>query len=224
MAFRSRRRLRSKRRFRRRRRFGTRRAKRFVKAVVRRMSETKYSATALQAVYDLNVARIINVTPQFPQGTTKSSRLGNKIRYKYVQFRLSAVHSNIGANPPQEIVFIRMLLLWLRVPLSAVPAIQDIFDVNNVASSIKNNAVRVVMDKTYTSRPLGAPRESDHPSAMYIKKKFSTHQNVNFAYNVNADPTDPKDQLYWVLLTDTAAANTNQLAVNFWSRFSFIDI
>lgn len=226
------RRFRSRGRFRRIRRRGgrgVRRSKKFVKRVVRSMQETKYSVgTANVNNVDSNTGYAAEVTPVFVQGVTKETRLGNRIRYKYIHFRMRLIHEGVAAQSD----VVRVILFWSRLPLT-VPVNPnkpntwaDVFDQPGVStlSTLKNTNLRVVMDRTRFLGIVGNAQETQAPSQWYIKKKFRTNQRVNFLNNLDQQPKDPKDKLYILVVTDRNALNETTFNVRWATRFSFYDL
>ena len=115
------RRFRSRGKFRtiRRRRFSRRRGMRkLIKRVVRRMSETKFNVESSFGVVDANDGLFDNVTPTWAQGTSKNQVIGNKIRYKYLQLRLSIYLTDISQNSTQTFAYVRVILFQPRLTVS----------------------------------------------------------------------------------------------------------
>ena len=124
------RRFRSRGKFRtiRRRRFSRRRGMRkLIKRVVRRMSETKFNVEIGNGVVDANDGLFDNVTPTWAQGTSKNQVIGNKIRYKYLQLRLSIYLTDISQNSTQTFAYVRVILFQPRLTVTppATPKTSD---------------------------------------------------------------------------------------------------
>lgn len=199
-----------------------RRLKKFIKRVVRRMSEIKYSFAFNAAGQDAATPFIADITPTFPQGVTKNTRIGNAIKYKFLQFRATLV-SLPGAVPLDQIL-VRSIIFQTRLPLSVVPATTDILDANNILSSIRNTNVRIIQDKSFwlgLEGPLNI--ESGHTSAKTIKKKARINNNVNFSAAADVLPRDPKDRYYWMFITSQGVPLNNNINYSWFSRLSFID-
>lgn len=220
--------------FRRRRNGRSRRVKRFIKSVVRRMSEVKYNWASNVLAQDAATPAIINITPTFAQGTTKQTRIGDKIRYKFMQFR-STLACFYNGNIAQPVLRVRVIGFWTRINLPAVPGLLDILDANNVLSSIRNTAVRVWMDKTYLmAKYADADYQQDNtwnpslapgmPFMVKMKKKFRVKNNVAFRNAANTLPEDPKDNAYIIFFSDAALIGQATLTFNWFNRMSFIDL
>lgn len=208
----------------RRRRPGTKRLKRFVKRVVRTMSETKY-AFKTNVFDNLNENFTIEeLTPSFPQGVTKNTRIGNKIRYKYLQFRCFLSNRDGNAAGAVSYQSWRVMLFWLRNPLTTPITALDVLDTQSILSSIKNENVRIVMDKTMTLSNSQDFGQAGYPQRVFIKKKFPIHQNVLFRSNTESLPLDIHDKLYMLVLSGSNNVGESVLNVNWFIRMSFFDL
>lgn len=199
------------------------RSKRFIKGVIRRMSEIKFS-TASNAVNILNnLPFITSLVPTFPQGVDKNNRIGNRIKYKYIQLRF-ALDLNQGVAPTSSTAYWRMIVFWTRLPLSVAPALTDILFTAHFLSSVRNTNVRVITDKTYLLTPAGVVTDTQRPNAVFYKKKFRTFQEVNFSNAADQIPRDPKDNLYCCLFSNNLlGVNDTNLDFTWNSRFSYTD-
>lgn len=197
------------------------------------MSEVKYGTltTAVNQNIDLNTGAVIRLNPPIPQGNSKGSRIGNKIRFKFGQFRMTSYVSDgtSGTNP--FLAFIRIMIVQMRVlPAAGLvtgPTLSEVLDAgtNNIVaitSSVTNTNVRVLMDKTYM-KPVFNNYVVPIPM-IKIKKKFSLRNNCSFALNTDTLPTDPKDNYYLLAWGDTAGPNDAFLNTRFSFRLSFIDV
>lgn len=200
-----------------------RRTKKFVKAVIRRIAEVKY-AFAFNAVVILNTVPFISsLVPVFPQGVDKFERLGNRIQYKFLQLRFE-IQANVGAAAVSNNASIRFIVFWTRLPLSIPPAVTDVLDAVNYLSSIKNTNVRIVMDRTPCLGITGGLINTNRTTNILYKKKIKMFQNVNFSSAADSLPRDPKDNLYAMILTDSAVANDFTINFNWFSRMSYTDV
>lgn len=230
--FRSIRRFRSRRRFRRR---GSRRLVKFVKRVIRRNTEIKYAAfNSGPTTIDAFNGSITRMAPLFTQGVSKSGRIGDRIKYKFIQFRMHfTLNDGVSlANPPM--LMTRVILLQPRLTSFAsqnlVYTADDWFDLptNNqtlMTSPIRNTACRVLMDRVYmNSVNIAQQPNAALPSFTYIKKKVRVNNHVNF-HGENQDlPNDPKDNYFLVIITNANALTDANLTHRFHFRISYIDL
>lgn len=226
------RRFRSRRRFTRvrRRRGGARRLRRFVKRVVRRMSEVKYRTATSSVAFDAASNYQATIVPTFPQGVDKYNRIGNRIRYKYLQFRWTLQASNGSNNLSRSQCFVRLLLIQSRTvpPAVANPLNQGwLFDSPGptaIVSSIQNQNVRVLMDKSIWLGILDNATLIERPPNIWGKKKVRINNNVNFINSTDLLPTDPKDNYYLYIISNRTTQNDVTLNLVWHSRISFIDL
>jgi len=221
-----------------RRRRGAFRLKKFVKGIVKRMSEIKYSIIANQYANTVGSSSpvTVSVTPVFVQGTEKDQRIGDKIQYKYFQFRLMM---DMYANTdPDEVysAFTVRAILWVprATPTTGAPVdLTYLFDTQpdypapdyNVVSSINNKTARVMMDRSYTMTPTPYSNRTQLPSMRIIKFKVPIRNNVTFRGSADTQPSQPIDQVYLTVVTSaSAASNQPTLRITYVSRISFIDI
>lgn len=225
--------------FRRKRRVRTRRLTKFIKRTLRRMSEIKYSLLNQNTFVNVDAftGAVVRLNPAISQGVDKDERIGNKIRYKFLQFRMMfrSLDGTNAINPPQ--MTYRIMIVQMRILPSAGlvlgPAAGEIFDnstsaFTTVYSSIKNLNVRVLMDRIYVTTVGQATAGTTYPyntsSYHYIKKKIRVNNNVTYASSTDNLPTDPKDNYYLVIASDAGALNDAILAVAYSMRISYIDI
>lgn len=230
------RRFRSGGRFRRlRRRRGGLRSKRlrkFVKRTVRSMSEIKW-ATISNSVATIDPANGTSqsINPAFVNGNSKTSRIGNKIRYKFLQFRLNFQVTAISGTVYQATQTTRIIIFQPRIILFANPQSPTITETllifaspsDRVISSIDNTRCRILMDRTYLLSPLGFYTSTGLPTAGRLKMKKRVNNNVSFISG-NSFPQEPKDTYYIAIFTDVSLPNTNSMTIQFNSRMSFYDI
>jgi len=212
-----------------RRRF-TKRFKRAVNSVIRKNLEIKYGLRFNAfSQFDAAVGQVTDITPQFPQGVTKQSRIGNKIKLKYMQFRMMVQNGLIG-NPPGVVVTrLRILLFQTRLnPAGANPSTAEVFDnptnIEVMTSSILNPNVRIIMDKTRNMAVGINAATAQEPLRFYIKKKVRLSNHVSFRSNLDLLPTDPKDKYYIMFLSDHPTINQINIQYQYTCRISFIDM
>lgn len=225
----------------RRRRMRPKRLGKYIKRVVRRMSEVKYVTTALgaPALVDAFTGLRVRLNPNLPQGTDKNERIGNKIRMKYCQFRMSFAVIKDTVDPPPPVYVVRVVLVQARLlpadGLVTGPSFADVFiDATDgsqiVHSSINNNMVRVIMDRTYVMQNLDAVTGDDDrfppglQAAKYIKKKWRQNNNVLFRSSTQITPQDPKDNFYLMMISNANGNNEARFFYNYNWRMSFIDL
>lgn len=214
-------------RLRRRRRGGNRRTKRFVKAIVRRMCETKYAVESGGTNVDGATGYEVQVTPTFAQGVDKNMRLGNHIKYKYFQIRMTVGTTIAGVNTP-EYNLVRAILwvprtAWAPVAGSALNQ-NNLFIQPSTLSSINNNGCRVLMDKTwYLARYTQGLEPMTYAPFKFVKKKFKIFNDVNFEQATEVIPSDWKDKFILTVVTNSPAGSSN-LLVSWNVRVSFYDM
>lgn len=228
------RRFRSRGRFtklRRRRRGGAKRLKKFIKGVVKRMSEIKFRTSgAFNVGFDPYLGAIIEFTPTFPQGTDKYARIGNCIQYKFIKIDETMAVTDGTAAGVSNGGFIRRIIFWPRVPFQgiAIPNQQNngfIFDDPGVGawlSTLRTQNIRVVSDKLIYFSTAGQAQNTQMPSVRKWKKRFRCFNKVNFSANTETLPTDNKDKLY-VLIVSSSAVNELTCTYSWHTRFSFYD-
>lgn len=217
-------------RLRRRRRGGNKRTKRFIKAVVRRMCETKYAVKANSATPDSVSGYETVLTPNFPQGVNRNERIGNRIRYKYFQFRMSLyLYVVQPVTSPNQII--RVIIWSPKQEYNVVvnPSNNDqLFynpGVGAFLSSINPSGAKIYMDRTwYFARYAAGMSPIGLPISRVFKKKFRLRNEVNFMDSTQLTPTNPKDQIYLTVVTNGSTLGQTQMGISFNCRFSFIDM
>lgn len=215
------------RRFKRRKFTRSKRARRFVKRIVRNMSEAKYATKYNKTNAANNGTTTIDINPTFPQGADKTERIGNRIKYKNLRLHFSAV-CVAGGGSTNSVAVIRLLLFQLRLPLNLIPSSGDFFlDPNQWNAPIRHEAVRVLWDKTLSLQVFNAatvPVTTNMPS-VYVKKiRRRIKNNVSFASSATNTPTDPKDLYRLLVMTNSTAANDFTVTLDWACKISFIDI
>lgn len=228
------RRFRSRGRFsrvRRRRRFSRRRFGRTIKAVVRRMAEVKYAVVYNDPTsFDAATGQIVNLTPLIGQGVTKNTRIGNRIRYKFLQVRMYIFCEQYTASATDPITAVRLILFQPRLDFEppSPPTNSDIFMIAGIQacflSPIQNTNCRIIMDKSFAMSPNARYDETGAPCYKIIKKKVRINNNVNYRNNDSEDVQDPKDKYYMLLVTNNATPQEIRISTSICSRISFIDI
>jgi hypothetical protein len=227
MAFQRRRKFRRLNGGRRRRVFGrSKRLKRFVKGVVRRMSEVKWVFTSYASggAIPAGIYNVTELTPAFTQGPDKFQRIGNNIRYKRVTVQ-GIVQLNAGVAPPM-LATMRVILFWSRNTSSPSPG--TIFDnasigAGGINSTLMSQNVRVMKDWRFMVSPIGQGSGVQLSSGRTFKTSRRVNNNVSFTSSANVTPLDPHDRLWLVYGTD-ATVTTAFPVVNLHARFSYVDI
>lgn len=209
--------------------FRTKRLRKFVKRVVKRMQETKYRTANADATVDAFTGYVTSIVPTFPQGVDKYNRIGNRISWKYLQFRLSLLFTR--AQGTASAVLVRLIMFQTRTAYqpptgnSTTNIWPYLFDTApGIVSSIKNQNVRILMDKT---RWFGLQDYADLTQEVpfwYIKKKIPIRNNVNFISSAELVPNETKDQIYFAIITNRIAATVVNVNYVWQSRFSFYDL
>lgn len=220
------RRFRSRGRFRRlRRRRGGRRLKKFVKGVVRRMSEAKWNTIQYLSggAIPSGTYTIVDITPQFPQGTDKFTRLGNNIKYKRLHIRGTAALLQGVAAP--TFANYRLIFFVSRAGLS--PSIGQVLDNTSfpqaIYSTVQQQNARVIRDKHWIMSTVGNGSEVMIPSGRTFRFSVRLGNNVNFTSSATAIPSNPLDHIYLAFASDaTVTTAFPTLALN--CRITYVDI
>lgn len=192
------------------------------------MSETKYSTLFLSGTsIDSGIGYSVNINPVINSGTDKSQRIGNRIQYKFLQFR-AVVRSNFVSGGNSGLV-VRVIVWQSRLPYVATSVSSNdsfIFMNTGVASAVvsplNNQNLRVLFDRLI---PMGAANNAANvqlPAIRVFKLKIRVNNNVNFANSTSTLPTDPKDLYYFTVVTDQTTT-TNTLNITSCTRISFTD-
>lgn len=205
------------------------------------MSETKYVTRTANAliVQDAGTGFFLRLNPPIAQGVDKDDRIGWTIKYKYIQLRFYAFFTaNAGGNAVA--CPCRILLFQPRqipnAPPTQLPAGGGIPDpvpadvwndstnqYQTFVSSIMNQNVRIIADRTYNTGVIPNADAGILPSAFKFKKKVRVNNNVSFKSGGATYPMDPKD-FYYVAVTCPVAANTVNINYLYHFRMSFTDI
>lgn len=221
------RRFRSRGRFRRRyrRRTGFKRFTRLVKRAVTRITEIKWSTSTNNLVRDAQLGLTADVTPTIGQGAGKNSRIGNRIRYKFLQFRLLMITS---ATATASLACYRFIL-WqprMALDLTVTPTNLPIFQLNGngaMVSPINNQNARILMDKTRFMGVVPNSNSVQLPAAIAIKKKVRVRNNVSYIDSASSSSLDPKDSYILTIISDITTTNQVSFAVRWSCRLSFVD-
>lgn len=209
---------------------GNRRLKRFVKRVVKRMSEIKYATANNSASVIANQYYVANITPVFPIGTAKYQRIGSKIRYRMLTLNFSYWCSvNNGAAAADDFPsLLRIVVFQPRVALSSPFVDTDIFDsTSNYLSTIKGNACRVLYDKMYPVTPTNDANQIGSNTQLVVKKlHFRINNEVNFRDATVGTATDVKDNYYILVYSIYSGSATVAFTIQggWYSRISYYDI
>ena len=192
------------------------------------MSETKFNYNQASGQFDATVDYETNITPSFAQGVDKTTVIGQKIKYKYLQFRM-VLSNRQGTAPGNQFITVRIILWQPRLDATAAgtPATGPLF-INNGAfayiSSINPTYGRIIMDKSIVLAPTPIAHTIGLPSARVIKKKVRINNNVIFRNSNLGVPQDPKDNYMLTILTDVNAVNAYTILYAWNLRISFIDV
>lgn len=193
------------------------------------MQETKYRTATASGVSDAYTGYYASIVPTFPQGVDKYNRIGNRISWKYLQLRLSVIFVRSGGTATTCLA--RIILFQTRTDL--VPPTGStstnvwpwLFDTpNGFTSSIRNQNVRVLMDKTRWYSLTDLADVVQWTPGTYIKKKFPIRNNVNFADATELVPSETKDQIYLAILTNRSSLGSVNISWIWQSRISFYDL
>lgn len=202
------------------------------------MSEIKYATTRPNAPQQQDAFNgiVIRLNPDINQGIDKNERIGNKIKFKYCQFRFSFALIRSNVNPPPALFVCRLLLVQLRLlppgGLIPGPVLADVFiDATTpdqaIHSSINNDMVRVIMDRTYCVQNLDMDpnvANANMPTLIYVKKKWRQSNHCLFRSVTQITPQDPKDNFYFLMLTNANGNGDATIFYNYGFRLSYIDL
>lgn len=224
----------AKRRFIRRRRFGRRRRfsgrrkflRRFVKRTLFRNTEIKWAVVQVDPpAFDANSNFIYELTPSISQGFGKDERIGNKIKYKFFQFRMAGFLA-LGTAPASTVTFVRIMVVMGRGQISVPPVVTDFLWNDSFLSPVLNNNCRVVLDRTMALSPIGAAQSgvTNLPPTFHIKKKVRMNNNVLFRGDADNFALDIHDRCFLIFMTNLTGANQQLANIGWQARWSFIDI
>lgn len=209
--------------------FRSKRLRRTIKRVFRNMVEIKYSvgSTSFNTGTITTNPYVAYLNPDISQGTTKNQRIANRIKYKMATVTFDVwLPSVLGAFLYSGIT-IRVLILQPRVVFSGIPTATDIFDNTSYLSTVRGTSFRVMYDrlKTLTPQNLSTVSGGD-PTHFSRKLHFKLANNVNFKLSTDVQPTDPKDQYYFVLTSSLQGLTSIAYGYqgNHFMRISFIDV
>lgn len=191
------------------------------------MSEIKYAYADNVAAFDAFSNYEVYVTPNFPQGVNKNNRIGNRIRYKFLQLRMVIACAQLpAAAAPFNII---RVILWQPRQIRNVTANPlnntQVFNTASPLSSINPTGCRILMDKThYFSRWTQQMEPINIAPARFYKKKVRISNNVNFFSSTELTPSDPKDMYYLTIVTNASAINQAQITLQWYVRISYTDI
>lgn len=216
-----------KRRFSRRPR--ARRLSRFIKRVIKRSTEVKYStATATDQVITAGTWSLTNVSPTIVQGVARAQRIGNHVQFKRVcvSIRFDAVAlAAIGGL--EQIASYRISLVQPRIEALAIADITTASITNsNIYTPYNTTAVRTIRDwkGIISIKPISGSALADTyvPSSIFRRVVIRLPYNVNFKSDVISTLNDPKDQT-WIMVGLSGGGNT-QGYINASFRYSYIDV
>lgn len=200
------------------------------------MSEVKFSSQIYASSFDGLVTNFGSILPSIPTGNTKQTRIGNRIRYKYFQFRM-ILRTNEGSFIGNSATMVRTIVFQPRI---AVPTVVDpdfmnmLFtikktasggsNINQMVSPIENQNVRIIMDKTFPMGISPNAARSQLPTIKVLKKKVRINNNVNYASATESFPRDPKDTYWLLIITDATAGGDVLLTSTVSTRVSYIDL
>lgn len=209
--------------------YRSKKVSRFIKKVVRNMAETKYAVK----FFDFNgdpfsgVTQLLN--PNIPQGIDKNQRIGNTIKYKFLQLRFS-----IGFVSPSD-PFVNYFATTVRIivwqPRSAytIPSTPylDSFlftytqQFRTGYSPVNNQNVRVLFDRLL---PFSSVNLTTFlPPVRCFKLKTRINNNVSFASASDVIPKDPKD-LYYITVIPHSNLEQTSMDIDGIIRISYVDV
>lgn len=217
-------------RFRRRyvRRSGTKRLRRVIKNVIRRSTEIKYNTLGQTLSADATNYVLVELTPSILQGNTKTTRIGNRIRYKMLTVRFLVYLTSLLGAPTYTTRTTRVTIFQSRYLINILSFDPTLVwdDSLDWKSTMKGQSVRVMYDKMMTLVPQGvATNLGTNSGAFTARLNFKVSNNVTFTGNTEISPGDPKDRYY--MIVQCSQRNATPLSFNIngsvFSRLSFID-
>jgi len=210
-------------------RFRRRRFSKFIKRTIRKMHEVKWATRDDTTVVNANSAIFQNVNPDTPVGADKFQRIGNRLRYKNLQLRLSIYMPSLDDAPDWQTRSLRIIVFQKRTEFSnpPSPSLQDVLDVGVWDSSVNGVAVRLMYDKSFSITPSNDANQHGVGMQRIIKKmNFRVRNNVSFRDSGVVTPSDIKDQYFFFIITDYFGQGVTgyEVHVDWFSRISFVDI
>lgn len=211
------------------RRFRVRRfSKRFtrrVKTIVRRMSEVKWQFRDFQADdFAAGTFFVQNITPSVDLGSGKTQRIGQRIRYKFLQINWQ-LHNGPGALAVGNYSPIRLIFFWSRAQLPLGGSILDdggSADNTNIFTTVRSDQARVIKDYKLMLGKDTVAMNVQIPAVMSGKIRRRIFNNVTYQTGLTI-PQEFKDNLY-VLYANGSAVTTAATDLYVNARISYIDI
>lgn len=214
----------------RRRRFrgGIRRRglRRIIKRTVARMQEIKYGIVNSVGASDTTAFGVHYLTPNIGTGTTRYSRVGNRIRYKRItvtfsiNFYPSTIAPLAGATYWLRVTVVRQRKVFLSPPTAI-----DVFMTSDPQSSIDPHAAEVLYDKYWSVAPVQT-LYTGLPCRITRRISFRNPRSVQFESATNQEPIDNTDRYWMFIRTSNEAGTVNQTNyyVDLYMKQSFYDM
>lgn len=215
---------------------GFKRLRRTIKRVIRSYTEVKYATVGFVGTQSTQTAYITNLNPTILNGSGKSQRIGNRIKYKMLTVKFTIfVSLGIGGSLlANQALVVRVIILQSRQFFSTLPVASDIFDqsagTTAYMSTVGGTAWRVMYDKMRVLTPTQAtaliPQNSNDSQEFAANLHFKLGNNVTFSPASQPVPNEPKDLYYLVCVTQNLnnVTNLGQVNANIFVRLSYIDI
>lgn len=206
------------------------RKKRIILNSLRRISEVKYSSVTYTGTSDLRTGLVVYISPVISQGNSKKQRIGNRIKFKFMQLRAGLAFIQPSGSGLTAI-FVRILVVRTKLPwnyggniFSDTFLFDSVGDSTHYNASVNNQNVQVFYDEVVAVSLIPAAASSGLPSATTVVMKRPILNNVSFPSDSATVTDDPNDKYYFVVLSNINTSSQVNLFCNLHNRTSFIDI
>lgn len=187
--------------------------RRRVRAVVYRMSETKYHINVVEHDDQTSVPTVESFSDGLSQGITSVTRIGSQIKVKRLTFNIWAAMSL--ANAGAEYAWVRVLVVYPRKGVDDQSALTDI---NLLAWNTPPNPTTLM---TLYDKCLPIARVSS--ATIPCVRRFHWSKRVRYQFNFDQAGAVKREPVIVVL---TNLSNSNEATINFigYKRMSFKDM
>lgn len=187
--------------------------RRRVRAVVYRMSETKYHILPVSHDDQISVPTVESFSDGLAQGITAVTRIGTNIKVKRLTFKIWAAMSL--ADRGAEYAWARVLVIYPRKGVDDQSALTDI---NLIGWNVPPNptTLMTLYDKLL---PIGRTAEGNLPAV----RCFKWTKRVRYQFNFDAAGAVKREPVI-VMLTNLSGSNDASINFIGYKRLSFKDM
>lgn len=162
------------------------------------------------------------------QGNSDTTRIGNKVTGKYIEFNYRLIPQNDTNRP----CLVRFIIFKDKAPDGALPGIGELLDFTTSASPLAHynmdnkSRFTVLWDKVIPVGYVGVTAANQNPGGPSIQhghKKINLKDlEMSYAANAGAATDMSTNHVFLCQVSDTSAAD-NQALLNFRSRLCYTD-